>query len=276
MGTNISRQTNEAFTKVTNDILTKVISNNVNTAKTNAKSYQSIVINAAHSRLNCDIYASQDSNIAAQALVNSSSEISSQMDSQMQTAIKNALENTLNQLNKGINIPPQTNIGDLTNKIMNQVTNQVQNIIQTSITNSVSVSAENNQNIVLNLQYAVVNCPGGRIDLSQRGIINTVAQTISKNITDAITKTAIANSITNEAENAVKQTNSGIDLFGLIGCIAVILVVLVLAGMMVTTTGRDLLTQNKYIMAGCIVVILILSSASSVFAYKKYEISKYE
>jgi hypothetical protein len=197
------------------------------------------------------------------------------MDSQMQTQIKNALENALTQLNKGINIPPQTNIGDLSNKIMNEVGNQVKNKIYTSITNSLHAEASNNQNIQLDLAYAVVTCPGGKIDLSQRGIVHTLAETISKNITDMVTKSSTLTAITNQAKNKVQQTNSGIDLFGMIGGSLSCIVFIVLIGMLFFASGRQLL-QNKAVMAVCIVVILLLSSSSSVFAYKKYNISKYE
>lgn len=275
MGTNYSRQSIESMTKITNEIITNTITKVQNSAEVNIRQYNRINVDlrGAHLR-NCGINVVQRSNIAAQAMVNATTTVSKDIATQMETKLQETITNSLEQINKGINIPPQSNIANITTRTMTEVGARIENIIHDSIDNTVKMNVDNLQEILMDLRGITMTCRRGEgLNITQESTINIVATVIAKNIVDLVMKSSSIVDVIKDVENSVKQKNEGIDLMAGIICIVIALAMCGVSFMFISKGKAAAVNTLKSPVAivCCVIIILVLCSSSSCYFYKKNE-----
>lgn len=208
MGANVSIQENVSISDIVNNNLTQ-ISNDINSGIiTTSSSNQTFNINARGIYIAGDFNASQKTDIAMSAILNTNNDLSTTLANKVSAEIEKKLKNDLEQVNKDLNVG-QANIGITSNVGITKTTTNLNNLIKTGINNTVKSDAYGTQMFNIDIEYASV---GGNVNLGQESQIKTVAKSISENIA----QNAIQNVSTvidkAQFENVVKQKNAGIDI----------------------------------------------------------------
>jgi hypothetical protein len=232
MGVNSSKQITESTTKIVNDVLNETLNTIENTAEARATNFQTMEIVLDGSTVGCPITIVQDGVVKARAMVNASNSLATLMETNLKNTLDKEVENKLEQINKGLSFG-QINVSTQKTSIMTNIENKIKNIVKNSVENIVKASGNSDQKLVFLARNAVINCPegGGGINITQKALVEVVAETIATNIVETVMATDTANTIKEIVSNDDKKKNSGLDLTGwilwvIVGIIVFILIII--------------------------------------------------
>jgi len=229
MGANSSKQITESTTKIVNDVLNETLNTIENTAEARAGNFQTMEIVWDGSTVNCPVTIVQDGIVKARAMVNATNSLATLMETNLKNTLDKEIQNKLEQINRGLSFG-QINVSTQKTSIMTNIENKIKNIVKNSVENIVKTSGNSDQKILFSAKNAVINCPegGGGINITQKALVEVVAETIATNIVETVMATEAANTIKEVVDNDDKKKNSGLDLTGWILWVVVGIIVFIL------------------------------------------------
>jgi hypothetical protein len=215
MGVSKSKQMVETFTKTTNEIMNKTTTNISNQNNMSAVLHQKIDIDLEGANLgNCSLKVVQEGSVTMDVIVDFAAEVGVQMSADLLNKLEEMAKQTLEKTRSGINIPPWSlDISDTVHRSRIEIENKVSNIVETSIKNVVEVSAENNQVIIFKGRNMIMgNCVAGQgINFDQKGQVEVIARSISKNVIDNFMEVKAINDIMRDIQQSEKLEYIGFD-----------------------------------------------------------------
>jgi hypothetical protein len=162
-------------------------------------------------------------------MVNATNSLATLMETNLKNALDKEIQNKLEQINRGLSFG-QINVSTQKTSIMTNIENKIKNIVKNKVENIVKASGNSDQKLVFLARNAVINCPegGGGINITQKALVEVVAETIATNIVETIMATEAANTIKEVVDNDDKKKNSGLDLTGWILWVVVGIIVFIL------------------------------------------------
>lgn len=218
MGTNVSKQSTEALTKITTNAMNKAITNISNDSSSSIDINQSIIIKAPNSFITGDISASNTSNSKLQVMVQKTNDVAASMTADIQSKLQAVMDNQVEQANEDLNLL-QTNISVQDVMLSTDLTTNIAMIVENSIINTTKVAANSNQSVFIDLSGARII---GNINAAQDTVIELISNDIAKSVTQMVMDTKVINDVAIKASNKATQLNKGVDPFAIFGMIGAI------------------------------------------------------
>lgn len=262
MGANVSQNyMNNVQSSFTN-VITNVLDSYMQSTNSSTSIQQTFnFINEKDANVYCDMNVTQ--------FVSSNQNITSILDSQTQNAISDELTTKLTdklaaltqQQNSGLNL---AQLNDNQNYVTakNFIANNIQTTLSSVIQDTMNVNTGVAQQINIH-NYGNIGTPGQTCNFTQ----STISQIIASQTASVLIKNAVKNHVVNVGSSDVSlttdQSNVGLSLFGIIGVLVAI--VLVIGGMMYF--GGE--TVKRYIIPIGIIALIVLLALIGYFSYKK-------
>jgi hypothetical protein len=218
MGASKSKQMVETFTKTTNEILNKTTTNISNQNNMSAVLHQRIDIDLEGANLgNCRLKVVQEGSVTMDVIVDFAAEVGVQMSAEMLNKLEETATQTIEKVRSGFSLP-SIDVSSAVHSSRIEIENKVSNIVETSIKNVVEVSAENNQVIVFKGRNMIMgNCVAGQgLDFDQKGQVEVIARSISKNVIDNFMEVKAINDIMRDIQQSEKLEYIGLDVGGIL------------------------------------------------------------
>ena len=236
MGANISVQSIDSISSVTNNVMNEIATQIDNNVSSYTKSNQVMNVSINNSNIACSVNLIQQAQMSISTLLENSSELSNDLASKLDAKIKEELSNTLKQTNEDLNLG-QVNTASLNTKSTTYITQNLTTLIKTGITNSVTTDVQGNQYLNFNISNSNITCPpGGVINITQSMAIDQISKNISKNIVENVIKNVVSGGIDKVIEQKAEQLNKGIDVFAMF-TVFIIIAVFGLGGFAYLRTG---------------------------------------
>jgi hypothetical protein len=234
MGTNISKQSTESITDITNQTMNN-ISTSINTGSSSyLRTNQRLYINQGMVDTGGGDYnVSQSSNIVLSTIINNTTSLSNDLSTSLMSQIRKELDTQIKQVNEDLNLG-QTNIA-----IQDTLSNtDIKNIISTSVDTTVSstVTSDSQNEQELHIRNLGIKTRGGDVNISQSSIIEALAKNISSNIVENVISSVVSNEVSEKITMKADQLNKGIDIFAMFA-VFVIIAVIGLGGFAYLRTG---------------------------------------
>ena len=236
MGANISVQSIDSISSVTNNVMNEIATQINNNVSSYTKSNQVMNVSINNSNIACSVNLTQQAQMSVSTLLENSSKLSNDLASKLDAKIKEELSNKLKQTNEDLNLG-QVNTASLNTKSTTYITQNLTTLIKTGITNSVTTDAQGNQYLNFNISNSNITCPpGGAINITQSMAIDQISKNISKNIVENVIKNVVSGGIDKVIEQKAEQLNKGIDVFAMF-TVFIIVAVFGLGGFAYLRTG---------------------------------------
>uniref|UniRef100_A0A6C0BG98 Uncharacterized protein n=1 Tax=viral metagenome TaxID=1070528 RepID=A0A6C0BG98_9ZZZZ len=218
MGASKSKQMVETFTKTTNEIMNKTTTNISNQNNMSAVLHQRIDVDLEGANLgNCSLRIVQEGSVTMDVIVDFAAEVGVQMSAEMLNKLEETATQTIEKVRSGFSLP-SIDVSSAVHSSRIEIENKVSNIVETSIKNVVEVSAENNQVIVFKGRNMIMgNCVAGQgLDFDQKGQVEVIARSISKNVIDNFMEVKAINDIMRDIQQSEKLEYIGLDVGGIL------------------------------------------------------------
>lgn len=223
MGTNVSKQSMESITAITNQTMNNISTTIESGASTNLRTSQRLYINQGDIDTGGGDYnVTQSSNIVLSTIVNNQTQLSNDLTSSLMTQIRKELDTQIKQANEDLNLG-QTNIAVQDTLTNTDIKNIISTSVNTTIRNTVQQTSENEQE--LNIRTLKLQTHGGDVNITQDLIIKAMAENISSNIVKNVIKSTITNEVAEKIKMMADQLNKGIDILAMFTVFIVIAVI---------------------------------------------------
>ena len=227
MGSNVSTQITEQSQDIIKNTLNEVNNTSSQEMSCDVTNTQNITIGNGGGDMNigsdCEITIGQQINVNLSCLLESAQSSTNEQTAQTLTQIQALAASSIDQHNEELNLL-QTNVSTAIQETNQYLENNVQNIINNNINSTLSSNASNSAEIFLNFNN--LNCEGGELNLSQEGIIDSIAKLSAEQIQEAVTEIISEDTATQENTQETSQTNKGVNPMALFGGIVLIIAVI--------------------------------------------------
>lgn len=222
MGANVSNQMIESTTSIVSNALTEISTtvNSGTSSYTTATQEMPIYIKGL-TMINSNMEWHQKADLTVSTMLESSADLSNDLANKLKATLKETMVNDLTQANEGLNLG-QLNISNSQQRTRSYIENNLENIINSTINNKVTQYIGGMQQMPITLDS--VTMKGSSIVFNQEMQIKAIAKNVSTSIVKNVIKNALTAAVTKDLTNKTEQLNKGLDIFGLIGLIAVVIV----------------------------------------------------
>ena len=218
MGASKSKQIVETFTKTSTEIMNKTTTNISNQNNMSAVLHQKIEVDMEGANLgNCRLNIVQEGSVTMDVIVDFAAEVGVQMSAELLNKLEETAKQTIEKVRSGFSLP-SIDVSSAVHSSRIEIENKVSNIVETSIKNIVEVSAENSQVIIFKGRNMIMgNCAVGQgLDFNQKGQVEVIARSISKNVIDNFMEVKAINDIMREIQQSEKLEYIGLDVGALV------------------------------------------------------------
>ena len=222
MGTNVSKQVTDQTQTILKNTLNQQNNNTDNKINCNSNSSQKMNLGSVNAS-GCTVNIAQNLNVKLDCTLKASQQVKTEQGASATAKLQALAKQKLQQSNAKLNFF-QTNIAVATQKSNQYLKDNVQNIINSNIKSTITTNASNSQE----LDLKSIQCSGGStINVSQDGIINSIATSSTQQIIDGWMKATGIDMTKMDDSQSVIQKNLGISLPSFIGIIIGILFLII-------------------------------------------------
>ena len=222
MGTNVSKQVTDQTQTILKNTLNQQNNNTDNKINCNSNSSQKMNLGSVNAS-GCTVNIAQNLNVKLDCTLKASQQVKTEQGASATAKLQALAKQKLQQSNAKLNLF-QTNIAVATQKSNQYLKDNVQNIINSNIKSTITTNASNSQE----LDLKSIQCSGGStINVSQDGIINSIATSSTQQIIDGWMKATGIDMTKMDDSQSVIQKNLGISLPSFIGIIIGILFLII-------------------------------------------------
>jgi hypothetical protein len=200
----------ESLTKIVNSVTTTYINKNSNKVSSDQKMY----IDMSNSNINCNISATQISDVKFSILSTNKNEATTTMTNDILNQITTALENKNDQSISGLNLG-QAALSMQNQNIKQQIQTCITNSINSSIVNIFENTAGSGQGMYIKLVGS--NIFGETCDFKQSNLIQMFSEQTANNMVQNAVDNGLVTVVDTQAVAENKQSLTGVSLLGLIG-----------------------------------------------------------
>ena len=242
MGSQVSVQQNEQLEKAVTNVINKQNNKSSTTVECNSDSTQKISIGPVTTAKDCTLNIGQNTDAKIDCLLKSVNNLKAEQASQMENDLKAATQQMLDQKMKDLNLA-QSQVSDIKSKANIFIENNAQNIINSSINNTLKIDANDTKEI----EVKNINCQGGTINLSQTGIINSMAKSSVSTGIEQFNTFAGKNIVDLLNKQESKQTMEGLSLPSILGIIGgIVLFIIIILIIIYSLTSKSTPTPEAY------------------------------
>jgi len=222
MGTNVSKQVTDQTQTILKNTLNQQNNNTDNKINCNSNSSQKMNLGSVNAS-GCTVNIAQNLNVKLDCTLKASQQVKTEQGASATAKLQALAKQKLQQSNAKLSLF-QTNIAVATQKSNQYLKDNVQNIINSNIKSTITTNASNSQE----LDLKSIQCSGGStINVSQDGIINSIATSSTQQIIDGWMKATGIDMTKMDDSQSVIQKNLGISLPSFIGIIIGILFLII-------------------------------------------------
>ena len=237
MGTNVSKQITDQTQTILKNTLNQQNNNTDNKINCNSNSSQKMNLGSVNAS-GCTVNVAQNLNVKLDCTLKASQQVKSGQGATATAKLQALATQKLQQSNAKLNLF-QTNLAVATQKSNQYLKDNVENIINSNIKSTIATNASNSQE----LDLKSIQCSGGgTINVSQDGIINSIATSSTQQIIKGWQKATGIDMSTMDDSQSVIQKNIGISL-AIFGGILIFLLVIYFAVKFMG--GKNV--SNKYV-----------------------------
>lgn len=222
MGSNVSNQMIESTTAIVSKAMTEISTtvNSGTSSYTTATQEMPIYIKGL-TMINSSGTFTQSADLTVSTMLESSADLSNDLANKLKATLKETMVNDLTQANEGLNLG-QLNISNARQSTSTYIENNLENIINSTINNVVTQYINGRQ--VMPVTLLDVTMKGSSIVFNQEMQIKAIAKNVSTSIVKNVIKNALTADVAKDLTNKTEQLNKGLDMFGIFGLIAVVIV----------------------------------------------------
>lgn len=212
MGSNVSTQAIEQSQNIIKSTLNTQNTNTDGEINCDANAVQTITIGAGGDMKmggNCDITVDQKSKVSLSCTMKAAQKVKTQQGARATTQLKAMAKQKITEANKQLSIL-QSDVSVAHSKSDQYLDEHVQNIVNSTIKNTINSSASAPQTIDLNFKN--LDCEGGKLDISQDGILNSISNSAAKQLVSGWQTAVGKDVVTAISKQEGKLTNTGLDM----------------------------------------------------------------
>ena len=227
MGSNVSTQAVEQSQKIIKSTLNKQNTNADSNLKCDASATQTIIVGAGGDMKmggNCDIEIGQKSKVSLNCTMEASQQAQTQQGAAATDQLKAMASQKITEANKNFTFL-QSNVTTAHSTSDQYLDQHVQNIVNTTIKNTLKSDANASQTI--NLNFKNLDCEGGKLDISQDGILDSISKSAASQLVAGWQKAVGKDVVSAIGKQEGKLTNTGINIntiFIILGIVACVIV----------------------------------------------------